>query len=77
MDTQPIHAALARVEANLKLAEKSCKDLRRIDDKARELGLTLIPRKAAQRDTAKRIFRRTGGYNNFLKLGLEEWPAND
>lgn len=77
MNTAPIHAALARAEANLKLAEKSRKDLRRIDDKARELGLTLTPRKAAQRDTAKRIFRRTGGYNNFLKLGLEEWPAND
>jgi hypothetical protein len=56
---------------------KSPKDLRRIDDKARELGLTLTPKKAAQRDTAKRIFRRTGGYTNFLKLGLEEWPANE
>lgn len=77
MDTAPIHAALARAEANLTVATKSSKDLRRIDDKARELGLTLIPKKAAQRDTAKRIFRRTGGYNNFLKLGLEEWPANE
>jgi hypothetical protein len=56
---------------------KSPKNLRRIDDKARELGLTLTPLKLHQRDTVKRIFRRTGGYNNFLKLGLEEWPTND
>lgn len=76
MDTAPIHAALARAEANLKLTEKSAKDLRRIDDKARELGLTLI-RGKGNKARAKSIFKRTGGYSNLLHLGLEEWPANE
>lgn len=52
---------------------KSPKDLRRIDDKARELGLTLI-RGKGNKARAKSIFKRTGGYNNLLNLGLEEWP---
>jgi hypothetical protein len=49
------------------------KNTNRINEKAKELGLTLIRGKGSK-TRAKSIFKRTGGYNNLLNLGLEEWP---
>lgn len=52
------------------------RDLKQIDDYARDKGLTLTPKKAEQEARVKGIHRKLGGYQNFLKLGLEEWPSD-
>jgi hypothetical protein len=53
------------------------RDTNQIDQYAREKGLTLIPKRAIQKQNVKNIHSRLGGRHNFLKLGLEEWPSND
>jgi hypothetical protein len=52
------------------------RDMKQIDDYARDKGLTLTPKKAEQEARVKGIHRKMGGYRNFLKLGLEEWPSD-
>lgn len=53
------------------------RDLKQIDKITREKGLTLIPKRATQRENVRGIHSRLGGRHNFLALGLEEWPADD